>query len=143
MKLKNEFEIYSNRKLIKVCKGWKSFEKYIDNYLAKLRKNGYSILRESMGNYYVLVNYKKQDCIFLAHRQWIGLYDCKGNKIYHDDVLRNKEGYSVDIIPAYSMCKHNQYRINERWVSDCVIFNDTDFIKEEGIKVTKSVFETF
>ncbi len=140
MKLKNDqYEIFVNGKKIKTIKGHDSFYQYLEDYNDELTKAGYEIIKEVSGYiaYTIYVNYKTQQTQFFTYRQYLGIKDCNGQKIYDGDILITNNGMEVSLFEDYDS---GDYMLR---------FNDShesyhfyrDFIKEYGIIVKTSVFE--
>lgn len=137
-----EYELFENGQLVKVVKNSDEFYEYLDDYVAELRKNGYECLKERMGEYRIMVNYRKHDCKFIAYRVWFGFRDKDGRKIYEEDCLRNKDGFRVDIFENFYEKGTYTYRVFDRRPlesSDYAVY-DMDFIQKEGVVITRSIF---
>lgn len=139
------YELYENGILIATISGDKKFEKYYNDYKNELYNKGYRFLKGA-SPYEILVNYKVQQCAFLAHRHWFGFRDVDGNKIYDGDRLTAGGGWNASINQYYN--KKNEYYLrlfadNCPNVKDTPISTNWDFIKIYNIKVVDSVFNHF
>lgn len=146
MKLKdNEYEVYVDGKLLRVVKGHKRFENYLEHYKEMMYNKGYTIVEEYVGHFIVFVNRSKMKCQFLAYRNWIGLRDKNGDKIYYGDYLENEDGESCGF---YNYLNPNNYvlaihhRHSYRYEPD-IEFDNLDICKEMGISIKGRVFKQF
>ena len=125
MKLKdNEYEVYVDGELLRVVKGHKRFENYLEHYKEMMYKKGYTILEEYVGHFIVFVNRSKMKCQFLAYRNWLGISDIMFCNCY------NPNNYVISVANKY---EH---------VPD-IEFDNLDICKEMGISVKGRVFKQF
>ena len=139
----NQYEIFENGKKVKTIKGHNAFYKFVDEYNEQKYKDGYETVRE-YGNYSVFVNVKKQLCVFFAYRQYLGIKDCKGNKIYKGDSLILPSGQSVSLVERWDSDSDYVLRFFEnadKW-SD-MPFDDKNICKIYNISVSTKVFDKF
>lgn len=144
MKLKdNQYEIFVNGKKIKTVKGKEAFYQYLEDYYEQMDNAGYEILKEVSGSYAIFVNYKTQQCQFFTYRQYLGIKDCNGQKIYDGDILITNDGKSVSLLPVWEPSEDKEtgdYMI--RFSDSYSSFNFFhSLIKEYGIKVETQVFD--
>lgn len=137
-----EYEIFEGGKLVNTIKSSDEFYNYLADYVEELQNKGYTTLKERMGEYRIMVNYKAHNCKFLAYRIWFGFRDKDGRKIYEGDYLINKDGYSVDIIEDSFNDGVYKYRVYDRrpLESSDYVITDMDFIKNDGVVVKRPVF---
>ncbi len=141
----NQYEIFENGKKVKTIKGHNAFYEFVDEYNEQKYKDGYETVKE-YGNYSVFVNAKKQHCVFFAYRQYLGIKDCKGNKIYEGDSLILPSGQSVSLIKQWSWNSDSGYVLrffenDDKW-SD-IPFDDKNICKIYNISVSTKVFDKF
>lgn len=135
-----EFEIFENRKLIRVVKTLKELEKYLKERKSQLEEEDYTNI-EATYAYVVYLNYKKQKMVFLTYRSWYGLFDCKKKKIYEGDVLANDDCCNIYIDEVYR--KDGFFNILDNETTRNLTLEETQsYIKKHKIKVVKSVFDT-
>lgn len=144
MKLKdNEYEVYVDGKLLRLVTGHKTFENFLERYKNRMYKKGYTIVEEYSCHYIIFVNYKEQKCQFLAWRNWIGICDMNGDKIYYGDYLENENGESVGF---YNYLNEDNYVISvakKYTYQPDIEFDDIDICKKMGIFIKRRVFENF
>lgn len=145
MKLKdNVYETYVNGEPGRLVTGHKTFEKWLERYKERMSKKGYTIIKESHVGYIIFVNYEKQKSLFLSWRNWLGIYDCNGEKIYDGDFLETENGESASFIPKgysgndYELHIHHKYEYHPGFD-----FDSLDICKEYGIHVRFSTFQQF
>lgn len=146
MKLKdNQYEVYVDGKLLRLVTGHKTFENFLERYKNRMYKKGYTIVEEYSCHFTIFVNYKEQKCQFLSYRNWIGLRDKNGDKIYYGDSLENEDGESCGF---YNYLNPNNYvlaihhRHSYRYEPD-IEFDNLDICKEMGISIKRSAFGNF
>ena len=144
MKLKdNEYEVYVDGELLRLVTGHKTFENFLERYINRMRKKGYTIVEEYSCHYIIFVNYKEQKCQFLAWRNWLGICDMNGDKIYYGDYLENEDGESCGF---YNYLNPNNYVISvakKYTYQPDIEFDDLDICKEMGISIKRSAFGNF
>ena len=144
MKLKdNEYEVYVDGKLLRVVKGHKRFENYLEHYKEMMYNKGYTIVEEYVGHFIIFVNRSKMKCQFLAYRNWLGISDKKGNKIYYGDYLEDECGNSVMFCNCYNPNNYVISVANKYEHVPDIEFDNLDICKEMGISVKGRVFKQF
>lgn len=144
MKLKdNKYEVYVDGELLRLVTGHKTFENYLERYKNRMYKNGYTIIEEYGYGYIIFVNYKEQKSQFFAWRNWLGIYDMNGDKIYYGDYLENENGESVGF---YNYLNEDNYVISvakKYTYQPDIEFDDIDICKKMGISIKRRVFDNF
>lgn len=146
MKLKDTiYETFVNGEPSRLVTGHKTFDKFLERYINRMSKKGYTVTEKDIkgSGFIIFTNYKTQKCQFFAWRNWLGICDKDGNRIYDGDYLENEEGESVMFCNykdrdnyVISVAKKYDYQPD-------IEFDDIDICKKMGISVKFKVFDGF
>ena len=140
------YEIYENGQLIKTIKNLDKIDSFIQKYK---EKHGYKCIYEGLGGdngRYIFVNIKKQKTSFIAYKEFLGVYDKKGKKLYNGDIIRDEYGNEAEISEHYNWSGDLKakptyyYRVQKPHSWGYSEYDITDFSKY--IKV-HDIFESF